>query len=101
MGQKPRTEAKSVFIAVLLSRSEGESSNFLVLDGKGNTTFKSRAAVDKAVAADMRNYAKSEREAGYRCRIVSNHIEWTGSDEEALDREAKWYVYEIGLDKPV
>lgn len=95
MGAKIKPNTKCVFIVVLLSRSDGESSNFLIRDKKGNTVFKSREEADKVVASDMRNYARAEREAGYRCRCVSNHIEWTGSDDESLDREAKWYVYAV------
>lgn len=95
MCAKVKSDKRCVFIVVLLSRSDGESSNFLIRDKKGNTVFKSREEVDKVVAADMRNYARAEREAGYRCRCVSNHIEWTGSDEESIDREAKWYVYQV------
>ena len=85
----------SVFIVVCLSRCEGESNNYLVNGKKGNVAFKTAAAAEKAVAADMREYAKNERAAGYRCRIVGRHLEWSGSDEESLDREAKWYIYVI------
>lgn len=96
MGAKTRPpKGGSVFIAVCLSRCEGESSNVLVGDKQGNTVFKSLEGVEKAVSADQRNYAKAERESGHRCRIVSMHIEWSGSDEESLDREAKWYIYRI------
>lgn len=58
---------------------------------KGKKSFATFEEAKTALEHDMKEYAESEKAAGFETKIVSFHLEWK---DQYVDREARWGIHE-------